>query len=338
VDDLLIMSEDKIHIDNLCAHLETAFDIGSQGPTEWLLKIQVIKTSEYTWIGQPNYSQEILELSGMWANDQITPKPTPMIRKWKHDPLSPILNASQHAAYRSITMKLSYLAQKTRPDLCFAIRTLAMYQVEPREENMNALVRVLRYLLGTHDWGLMYKAQNKPERLDDGTYLCRNAEHMPVVYADASHGEGEERSSRTGIITMYAGAAITWQSKKQTSVSLSSTESEIYALSEGVKQGIWCERFAASCRLIGPGYFITCQDNQSAIDLVENPTGYPRAKHMNLRYRFIGNLTLQRQLLLKWVPTELMLADICTKPLEPKQHHLFCETIGLIKRPLEQSL
>ena len=151
-------------------------------------------------------------------------------------------------------MKFSYLAQQSRP-IAFTVNYLAQYQVSPNTGDWSALLRVGRYLRGTHDYGLFYSRSDKPpiifpivnkinhDDLDIDESKPKKVRRVslingddPITYADASYAEETERKSRSGYVVIVNGAAISWVSRKQSVVSLSSTEAEFYSMTLAMKE------------------------------------------------------------------------------------------------------
>jgi hypothetical protein len=330
--------EEETPIDIHIEYLKRKFGVGSYGTAEYFLQIQIIREKDYIWIGQPQYAERILE-KFEFKSFNYSPLHIPMSPSWKHDENSPELSIMEKSAYRSLLMSLAHLANNTRPDLACAVNILAQYQNNARLCDMKALLRILRYLSGTKDLGLLYQRGNiKSERQRDGTYLIRRINDMPVCYSDASYAEEIKRHSRTGVVVLFAGAAISWISKKQSVIALSSTEAELNALTEGSKIQLWIEQFYKGCGLIGPEYFVIKQDNQSAIDIAENPIHYNRVKHMDVKNRFVNELIRRRKLKVEKCHTSEMIADILTKPLPRKIFTSHVKSMGLYSKSDLQKL
>jgi hypothetical protein len=151
-----------------------------------------------------------------------------------------------------------------------------------------------------------------------------------VCYADASYGEEDDRSSRTGYVILFANAAISWQSKRQTVQAISSTEAELYALSEATKEVLWLQHLMESSGVVGPGYMKIYQDNTSAISIAKNPLHPNRVKHMDVRHRFVNREIDKGTIVLEECNTKEMVADILTKPLGITDHEKFTKSLGLI--------
>lgn len=126
--------------------------------------------------------------------------------------------------YRPLIGKLLYLARGTRPDIANTVRELSRFSSQPTMEHWQACKRLLRYLRGTSNYRLSYYG-GKPLQLES--------------YMDADWANSNDRKSISGMLIKLAGGAVSWSSKKQSTVSLSSTEAEYNSLSEGTREVIW---------------------------------------------------------------------------------------------------
>jgi len=176
-----------------------------------------------------------------------------------------------------------------------------------------ALRRIFRYLGGTKALGLEYR----------GGY-CGG-------YTDADWGSGEDRRSIAGYVFMINGAAISWASKKQGSVALSSTEAEYMSLTQGIKEALWLGELLSD--LGAPRYKteirqVQC-DNQGAIALTRNPQYHARTKHIDIQYHFVRQHVESGLIQLTYCPTHDMVADIFTKPLPRPQFEKHTLGLGL---------
>ncbi|KAG5873098.1 hypothetical protein JTB14_035250 [Gonioctena quinquepunctata] len=174
--------------------------------------------------------------------------------------------------------------------------------VKPSVTNWKAVKRILKYLKGTLDYGLLYRAEFKLKELE--------------AYCDADYeGDLNTRRSRTGIVCKYSAGAITWASQKQKSVVLSTTEAEYVAASEGTKEVIWLIRllneFAQNSEYI-PTLRV---DNSSAIKLAKNPEFHKRSKHIEMRYHFVREKYQEGVIKIEHIDGQKQIADIMTKPL-----------------------
>lgn len=134
-------------------------------------------------------------------------------------------------------------------------------------------------------------------------------------YTDADYaGWSDTRRSRSGYVFTVNNAPVSWCSKKQSVVSLSTTESEYIALGHGAKEVVWLQRMLKKL-------FVKCDciqingDNTSAIKLASNPEFHKRTKHIDVQYHFIREINEKGTVTLKYIKSEEQLADIFTKPL-----------------------
>ena len=321
VDDLMIISNSTAFTEEVKEIFKDRFEMKDLGSAKWILGIQMERTETGIWLGQPKYAKEILEEAEMWVKEgsdiPITTKPSPMSTTWTHDKESKNLTDEMKTKYRSRLMKLSYLAQQTRPDIQYTVNVLAQYQQDPRDCDWNALTRLMRYLRKTWDLGLNYEKTDATMRL------------FVEGFADASYGGEEGGKSRSSFVSMLGGAAVTWCSKKQPVTSLSSTEAECYALSDAVKEAIWIRRLLKELVFDVPSATILHQDNQSTIAIATNPIHHHRVKHMLVRMGHVRENIEQKVISLVYCRTDDMIADILTKALPIMQHEKLTSLLGL---------
>ena len=150
------------------------------------------------------------------------------------DPKAPLVKADgsepphERTAYQQMIGSLMYLVTCTRPDLAFSVSFLSRFSSHPLKSHHTAVKRVFRYLAGTRNVSLMY------HRLSTSVPL------MLTGFSDADYASCRDtRRSVTGYVFMLNGCAISWLSKKQSSISASTTESEYMALSTTAQQALW---------------------------------------------------------------------------------------------------
>jgi hypothetical protein len=163
VDDLLLLSSCKTTIKRIKDRFKIQYEMSDLGTAKYVLGISIERFGTGTYFGQPNYIREILESTNMWEIDRtgetINTKSSPMMTTWEHDDKAILLDDEAKSSFMSTLMKLAYLAQQSRPDILFAINKLSQFQSKANLSDQKALERILRYLRGTWDYGLMY---NKP--------------------------------------------------------------------------------------------------------------------------------------------------------------------------------
>jgi hypothetical protein len=199
------------------------------------------------------------------------PMTTPMITNWKklHASESQLVDST---LYHQLIGSLMYLVN-TRPDICFVVKTLIQFMVEPRRVHWVAAKHVLRYLCGTVDYGLDYQR-------GDGVHL--------VGYTDSDWaGCVSDRKNTSGCCFGLGSAVVSWFSRKQKSVDLSSEEVEYMAASQASCEALWLRKMLVGLFGVQLRPTVIYCDNQSCIKLSENPVFHDRSKHIEIRYHFI---------------------------------------------------
>ena len=198
---------------------------------------------------------------------------------------------------------LIYLTSCTRPDLCFIVSTLSQYLSKPTYAHLNLCKNVLRYLKGTLDYGLTFKPIGQIKI---------------VGYSDASWANAENRKSISGFAYSLSDdtTLISWKSKKQPTVALSTCESEYIAMTLAMQEGIFISQLLKDIGMCSGGEpVILYIDNKGAIDLAKNPVHHQRTKHVDIKYHFIRTKVQDGSFILKYVPSKSNIADLFTKPL-----------------------
>jgi len=242
--------------------------------------------------------------------------------------------------YREAVGTLLWLSLGTRPDISYAVSQVAKFNDCYGEEHWNAVKRIFRYLKGTVKLGLKFCSSEKSKdflkRFNSLNYLSsrdeislkHNAESiiellcMLLGFVDSDHGRDiDTRRAITGFIFFLGFCPISWQSKQQTSVALSSMEAEYMAACAPAQETIWLSRLLKEfcSHFINP--IILLEDNQACIHLSKNPGDHSKPKHIDTRYHFVREQVEKGAIVLEKVDTNDNLADIFTKPLANAQFH-----------------
>jgi hypothetical protein len=143
----------------------------------------------------------------------------------------------------------------------------------------------------------------------------------PAVYTDADWANSkDDRKSISGYISIFAGGATTWSSKKQATVVLSTMEAEYIALSHAARENLWLRSLFTELNLPPSRPFPIFCDNRGAIDFTFNTGYHARSKHIDMRHHFIRDLVTSHEVSVHHCASEDNLADIFTKPLARTQH------------------
>jgi hypothetical protein len=220
--------------------------------------------------------------------------------------------------YRSVTGKLNYLAQTTRPDIMFAVHQIAKYSSDPRKEHGEAIVYLVRYLKKSRDLGLRFK----PDPSCGFECYC-DADFSGNWSAIFAAYDPSTAKSRSGWVIFYAKCPIIFASRLQTQVALSTTEAEYIALSMALRDVIPIMELLEEVR--NYGHKVICnepivyckvfEDNSGALELARLPKLRPRTKHINVCYHHFREHVRKGIIKILSVSTDDQIADTLTKPL-----------------------
>ena len=217
--------------------------------------------------------------------------------------------------YQELVGCLMYLAVSTRPDIAYVTNCLARYVSSPSSNHVAVAKRVLKYLHGTKSVGILL-GDSSPSFLEG--------------YCDANYGGCEEtRRSTTGYVFTMHGSLISWQTKLQKTVAVSTTEAEYMAAASAAKEALYLRKvlndvgFGAQC------ITIHC-DNQGAVNLTKNALTVSRTKHVDIAHHFVRNRVCRGELKFQYISTNEQLADFLTKALGPSKLQAALKTLGLL--------
>jgi hypothetical protein len=215
--------------------------------------------------------------------------------------------ASADGEYMSMVGSLLYAATMTRPDIAYAVQALGRHMRASGPEHVTAAKRVMRYLQGTREMGIQFGPTEVSELELEG-------------YCDSDWGSDlDTRRSTTGYVFMMGGGAVSWGSKLQPTVALSSSEAEYMAASAAVQEAVYMRSLLGDLDMVQAEATKIYEDNQGCIALSENPVMHRRTKHIDIRFHFIRERVESGQVKLCYVPTGQQLADLLTKPLGRQQ-------------------
>ncbi len=211
---------------------------------------------------------------------------------------------------------LLYACLGTRPDITFAISRLGKYSANSSEQHLNYLLYVLRYLQGTLDFRLRYDSAS-------------NAGLIAFSNLDWAE-DHDDRHSQTGFIFKMANSAISWASRRQPTILLSSTEAEYKASSNCSHQMMWLRTFGNKLGDNMSASTPMCIDNHGAIFLSENPAVDRHTKHVEVHYHFVREYLTSGSIEIYYVPSEENIADALTKNIPRSILKHFFKHSGLV--------
>jgi hypothetical protein len=217
-------------------------------------------------------------------------------------------------------MALLYLAKRTRPDILFEIIFLTSRNGKANDSDVLKLDRIIRYLSTT-----------MTKKLE---YWRSESIHLSIdIFADASHMVHTDMKGHTGCLILLNGNLIYTLSKKQSLTAESSCEAELYATHHAGQMAKWISNIFNDLQFPLTNIIRILQDNQSTMKLLEKGYGqFGRTKHIQKRFFSIKDLLDLRIATLIYIRTELMLADLLTKPVPYQLHSKFAKAImqGLV--------
>ncbi len=314
VDDILAAGKSKVLVFKVKQELASKFDIRDLGAAAVFLGMEITRdrTARTLKLSQQATTTELLSHYSML---DAKPRQIPMEAGLHLLPAltDEDLDSAKHLPYAELIGSLLYLAVCTRPDIAYAVHALARHMSRPSEAHWNAAKGILRYLLKNPASGLVY--QPSPTSL--------------LGYTDSDYaGDVYTRRSTTGFVFIMHGAAVTWNSKLQVTVAVSSTEAEYMASASCVKEALWLRTLLTELN-VAPGPLRILTDNQASLALLKNPLTSQRAKHIDVQYHFAREHVLRKEVVFEYCPTANMVADCLTKAV-PRPKFQYCvQEMGL---------
>ena len=215
--------------------------------------------------------------------------------------------------YASAVESIMFAMIATRPDLAQAVGTVSRYMVSPEEEHWNTVQRILRYIKGTSNVALCYGGSDLTVR----------------GYVDSDFtGDLNKSKSTTGYVFTLAGGAVSWVSKLQTVVALSTTEAEYMSATQACKEAVWIQGLLEELGYKQENIILFC-DNQSALHIARNPAFHSRTKHIRVQYHFVREVVEEGSVDMQKIHTDENLADAMSKPINADKFKWCRSAIGL---------
>ncbi|XP_073962726.1 UDP-galactose 4'-epimerase isoform X1 [Choristoneura fumiferana] len=314
VDDLIIFYKNDISYVKVKSDLQKYFSLKDLGPLKYYLGINIDCNDGKVTINQKSYITSLLK---KYALQNAKEFDTPLA----NSKLAADSEGKESTYdYQQIIGCLMYLAVNTRPDIAFAASYLSQFNTKCGKIHWLAAKRVLQYLKRTIDYSIIYRKTGKPL----------------MGYTDADWANcTSDRRSYTGYCFKLADGPVSWASKKQPTVALSSTEAEYMALTEAAKEATYLRRFIAQVCSNNDQYptITLYSDSQSAQNLAYNPVNHGRTKHIDTKFHFIREKVSDNIIKLKFISSSNMSADVLTKCLGKTAHQRCIQGLGLINLP-----
>ena len=304
VDDLVCASPSLAVIDAFKKEIGERFKMTDNGHISSVLGLQIDydRDRRVIKLSQEGFADAILERYAMGNSKPAATPLEPHARLSKADGNGIAIPADKEW-YQSVVGSIMYLSVCTRPDLAFSAGALARFMDAPCEHHIVAAKRVLRYIAGTRSLGITY------------TGLTKDTDTL-VGFSDADYAEDSDtRKSTTGLCFMMNGAAITWTSKRQSTVASSTAEAEYTALFSATQEVMFLRQLLSDLGIeMGPTTIM--EDNQPAIHIASNPVTSSHSKHFDVRLHYTREKLHDGIIDIKYIETNNMVADMMTKSLD----------------------
>lgn len=320
VDDFIIFSNDLEMKTNLKSQLKNRFLMNDLGEAKFCVGIRITRDRQHgiIYLDQERHILDLLAKFGM-ADSKPVSTPCDINKRLTKEMCPVTLSEKEDMAnvpYQEAIGGLLYLTQGTRPDIAYTVNMLSKFNHNPGRQHWEAVKRVMRYLKGTLHAKLKFS---------------KDGDSNIISYTDSDWASDlDDRRSCTGHVLVKQGGAITWSSKRQPTIALSSTEAEYMSLSSCAKDTLFFRQLEINLdsSTSNQSSRIYC-DNQGAITL-SNSVGYnARTKHIDIRHHFLRQNIEDQQIRVEHIGTEKMIADILTKPLNGLKHKFCAEGVGM---------
>lgn len=313
VDDLIITGDYSEEIERTRENLSVRFQMKELGELRHFLGLEVEHTKNGIFLGQQKYAKDLLKRYGMLDCKPISTPMDPNARLQEDKGK----NLEDATMYRQLVGSLIYLTL-SRPDISYAVGVASRYMSTPKKPHLDAIRRILRYVKGTLNYGILYKKTKK----------CQ-----VIGYCDADYaGDCDTRRSTTGYLFSLGSGAITWCSKRQPTVALSSTEAEYRSAAAAAQESTWLKQLMEDLHQTPKDQVWIFCDNLSTIRLAENPVFHARTKHIEVHYHYIREKVLKGEIEMVPTKTENQTADILTKSLNKSKFEKFREALGMVTK------
>jgi hypothetical protein len=316
---MLVASSSLDLVDEFKTRLAAAYKIKDLGEVEVILGMRVIRdrAKRTLVLDQRRYIRNIIDTYGM-ANAHPSSIPVTTNSKLRADD-SDDTALDPSVPYREAVGALMYAMTGTRPDIAFAVGLVSRYLATPRESHWRAVGQIFKYLRHTVDTVLTFDGSKHDLQLRG--------------YSDADWGNDlDTRRSVTGYVFMLAGGAVSWRSRRQPTVALSTTEAEYMAAAEATTEAVWLRGFLTDLGVAQTGPTPIAEDNQGAIKLSLNDVNHSRTKHIDIRHHFVRERSQAGDIELVACATKDMAADMLTKGVGRRKQTAFRYDMGLRHR------
>ena len=297
VDNLIFTGSDEILCAEFKSSMQKEFEMTDLGKMKFFLGIEVHQSEAGIHICQKKYAKEVLDRFNMKSCNSVKNPIVPGTIVSKEG-----IKIADVTLYKQLVGCLMYLTV-TRPDLMFVVCLFSRFMSDPKEEHMLIAKRV---------------------------FYGRSSKMNLLGYTDSDYAQDvDDRKSTSGYVFLLNRTAVSWCSRKQDIVTLSSTEAEYVAASSSACHCVWLKGILQELGLVNDECIDIMCDNSSTIKLSKNPVMHRRTKHIDVRYHYLRNLCNEEVMKLVFVGTNDQVIDIMTKPIKLDQFVKLRDLLGV---------
>ena len=345
VDDFSIAAKDPQDAHAIIAQInaELSIPVKDQGLVEWYNGVDVDQTKYYVRLHATTYFHKMLKNHGWFdmttlatSSNTITPMHGDNDYIRRLEKAVPPEDASDQEQlcqefgfrYRQVIGEVLYPMVKCRPDISTAVIKLSQYMANPAREHYQAVDNLIKYVAATYTEGIVYWREHPCNHLPDkGIPTVHPDNHTLLTtapkrgdplfaYSDSDWGaDTNHRLSITGIIVMYAGAAIGYKTKYQDTIALSSTEAEFVAACDTAKLILYFRSLLHDLDIPQDEATVIYEDNRGALLMVEAQQPTKNSRHIDIKHYAILDWTERDMITLQGISTHDNASDSMTKPL-----------------------
>jgi hypothetical protein len=316
VDDIIVAYRRRQEGEAQCliTGFQERYKLSGGDDIQWFLGIEVLRDrkARSTWLSQSSYIDKIASLVD--SEGKITKTPMSDVELMPYEGKATRQSIKK---YQRKVGSLLYAAVITRPDVAFAVSRLARFNINPGPQHHDAADRVLRYLKTFRGLALQYGGDDEF-----------------VVASDSSFADNtQDRKSSQGFAMKLFGGLIAWRASKQDTVTTSTTEAELLALSQAVKEAIFTRRLLTSLKVsLDEDITRIMCDNQQTIRLVNAEVAklQTKLKHVDIHNHWLRQEVEKGVITIEYVKSEDMIADGLTKALQTGKFEVFRDQVGLV--------
>ncbi len=303
--------------------LAASFSVKELGLAKFIVGVQIGQNSQGTSLTQSTYIKRLVEDLGLEKSRPVyVPISGGDVADLANKETATLTNSTTDnepvdtTLYRNIIGRIMYAMVGTRPDIAYAVSVLAKYTSRPTAKHLRIAKKLVAYLNTTDTYCMTYEPKDGPVEL--------------VGYSDSDWGaDKEDRCSIGGYMFLFNGTPVSWRSKKQATVALSSTEAEYMALTAAAKEAVWLCHLLKDLGFEQEGPTTIYEDNQGTITIAQNPCNHERTKHIDIQYHFTRERIESGEIALEYCPTSEQLADLFTKALPRDRFTNLVRKLGL---------